>query len=74
MERRARFNHHSQGQNESIEQFITRLYQLSETSEYGDLKEEMIRDRYVVGIRDQSLSERLQLDPALMLDKAKTLT
>ena len=34
----------------------------------------MIRDKIVVGIRDQSLSERLQLDPTLTLDKAKTLT
>ena len=33
----------------------------------------MIRDRIVVGIRDQSLSERLQLDSALTLEKAKTL-
>ena len=68
------FNHRSQGQNESIEQFITSLYQLAETCDYGELKEEMIPDRIVVGIRYQSLSERLQLDPELMLEKAKTLT
>ena len=40
----------------------------------GGLKEEMIRDRIVVGIRDQALSERLQVDPALTLEKAKTMT
>ena len=34
----------------------------------------MIRDRIVVGIRDQALSERLQLDSTLTLEKAKTLT
>jgi len=33
----------------------------------------MIRDRIVVGIRDSALSERLQLDPDLTLEKAKTL-
>ena len=71
---RARFNRRSQGQNESIEQFITSLYPLAETCDYGELKDEMIRDRIVVGIRDQSLSERLQLDSALTLEKAKTLT
>ena len=33
----------------------------------------MIRDRLVVGIRDHTLSERLQLDVALTLDKAKKM-
>ena len=31
----------------------------------------MLRDRIVVGIRDTALSERLQLDPELTLEKAK---
>ena len=31
----------------------------------------MIRDRLVVGIRDTSLSGRLQIDPELTLEKAK---
>ncbi len=31
----------------------------------------MIRDRLVVGICDNALSKRLQLDAALTLDKAK---
>ena len=31
----------------------------------------MIRDRLVVGIRDTSLSERLQMDPDLTLENAK---
>ena len=33
----------------------------------------MIRDRLVVGIRDKVLSERLQLDPELTLEKAKSM-
>ena len=35
------------------------------------LKEEMLRDRIVVGIRDLSLSEKLQMDPTLTLENAK---
>ena len=35
------------------------------------MKDELIRDRLVVGIRDLALSERLQLEPDLTLDKAK---
>ena len=47
------------------------LFELAENCEYGALRDEMIRDRIVVGIRDSSLSERLQLDPELSLGKAK---
>ena len=35
------------------------------------LNDEMIRDRRVIGIMDTSLSESLQMDPDLTLDKAK---
>ena len=64
---RARFNRRSQGTDESVEQFITALYSLAENCEYGALRDEMIRDRIVVGIRDRSLSERLQLNADLTL-------
>ena len=37
-----------------------------------DLHDEMIRDRIVVGLRDARLSEKLQLDPELTLEKAVT--
>jgi hypothetical protein len=70
---RARFNRRSQKEDETVEEFITSLYSLAENCSYGELKEEMIRDRIVVGIRDLALSERLQLDADLTLDKAKTM-
>ena len=47
------------------------LYDLAENCEYGNMKSEMLRDRLVVGIRDQSLSEKLQMDSDLTLEKAK---
>ncbi len=68
---RARFNTHYQRDGELIEQFITALYVLAETCEYGELKDQMLRDRIVVGIRDTALSERLQLDPDLTLEKPR---
>ena len=70
---RAQFNRRVQEHEESVEQFITSLYALSQNCQYGGLKEEMIRDRLVVGIRDNSLSERLQMDETLDLDKAKKM-
>ena len=69
----ARFNRRNQREGESAEEFITCLYNLVENCEYRDLKSEMIRDRLIVGIRDSSLSERLQTDTALTLEKAKTV-
>ena len=53
------------------EQYIMALYDLAENCEYGDMKSEMLRDRLVVRIRDQSLSEKLQMDSDLTLEKAK---
>ena len=46
------------------------IYHLAKHREYGNLREQMIRDRIVIGIRDFTLSERLHLDPELTIDKA----
>ena len=70
---RAQFNNRRQEQGESMEAFITALHKLAETCEFGALREELIRDRIVVGIQDSKLSEKLQLDKDLTLDKAVTL-
>ena len=68
---RARFNRRNQLEEESIEQYITALYELVETCEYGGFQQEMLRNRIVIGIRDQALSERLQCDAELTLEKFK---
>lgn len=34
----------------------------------------MVRDRLVVGLRDKALSQDLQMDPDLTLEKAKTFS
>ncbi|CAB3998240.1 Hypothetical predicted protein [Paramuricea clavata] len=47
---RARFNKRVQGEKESVIDFIEALYELAETCQFGDLKNELIRDRIVVGI------------------------
>ena len=67
---RAKFNMRKQEEGETVDSFITTLYELAEHCNYGDLREEMIRDRLVVGIRDSKLSETLQLDGELTLEKA----
>ena len=67
---RAKFNQRAQGQDESVENFITALHSLAEFCEYGSLKEEMICDCLVVGLRDGKLSEKLQMDASLKLKRA----
>ena len=48
------------------------LYDLVESCDYGDdIKEEMIRDRLVIGIRHSALMEKLELDATLTLKSAK---
>ena len=69
---RARFNKRSQQDGESVESFVLALYSLAEHCSYGSLHDEMIRDRLVVGLLDSKVSETLQLDPDLTLDKAVT--
>ena len=69
---RAKFNQRKQEEGESVDNFVTALYGLSEHCQYGGLRDEMIRDRIVVGLRDSSLSEKLQLEADLTLEKAVT--
>ena len=70
---RGRFNRCCQLPDEPVDHFITEIHVLAETCEFGEMKEELIRDQLVVGIQDLALSECLQLEPDLTLDKAKRL-
>ena len=55
---------------ETVDNFITDLYNLTEYCEYGALRDEMILDRLVVGLRDLKLSEKIQVDADLTREKA----
>lgn len=67
---RAKFNRRKQEPSEPVDAFITDLYCLSEHCEFGALREELIRDRIVVGLQDVKLSEKLQMDSSLTLQTA----
>ena len=64
------FNSRKQAEGETVDAFITALHTLSEHCQYGPLRDEMIRDRIVVGIRNVQLLEKLQNDSELTLAKA----
>ena len=69
---RAKFNMRKQEEGESVDSFVTALYALAEHCSYGALHDEMIRDRLVVGLQSAKMSEKLQLDSELTLEKAVT--
>ena len=70
---RAKFNSRKQQAGESVDKFIKDLYNLARYCNFGVLKDELIRDRIVVGIDNRELSEKMQLDPKLTLEKATNL-
>ena len=66
----AKFNLRFQKENESVDNFITDLFTLAQHCNYRTLHDEMVRDRIVVGLKDKTLSEKLQLEADLTLEKA----
>ena len=45
---------------------------MAEHCRFGDINDELIRDRLVFGLSDTELAERLRLDPELILEKLST--
>ena len=66
---RACFHKRNQQAGETVESFVRALYELSEHCQFHD-KDEMIRDRIVIGILDKTVSEKLQLTADLTLKMA----
>ena len=60
--KRCRFNLKRQEEGESAASLISDVYAMAEHCGYGDLHDEVILDRIVVGICNRGLSEWLQLD------------
>ena len=69
----ANFNRRRQEENESVDDFSIVLFCLAEHCKNMDLHDERVRDHIVVGIWDSRLSEKMQLDLNLTLDKATNL-
>ena len=53
-----------------MDTLIQDLYRLAENCDYGTLKDELIRDRIIVGILNDTLSNRLQAKSDLTLADA----
>ena len=66
---RYRFNTCSQQPGDSIQQFVTKLKTLAATCEFDHLKNSLIRDRIICGIRDTGAREKLLSREKLTLEQ-----
>ncbi|XP_037505811.1 uncharacterized protein K02A2.6 [Rhipicephalus sanguineus] len=64
------FNRREQEPSETVDQYVTALYNMADRCDYGDLRDRLIRDRFVLGLRDKKLCEALQMDANLTLAMA----
>lgn len=69
---RMMFQERSQKSGETVEEFLRDLQNLVRTCDYRDT-EDQVRDRFVVGLTDRAIKQKLQLTADLTLDKAVTL-
>ena len=67
---RAKFHQRLQKPDESAEAFIRALFEIAQLCDFGDNKDERVRDQLVVGTSDKTTSEKLQLEENLTLEKA----
>ena len=63
------FNNRDQEAGESIDTYASNLRSLADTCNFGALKDEMIRERIVCGVRDSSLRKQLLQVPELTLER-----
>ena len=66
---RYQFNKRDQESGESIDSYVASLRTLAKTCNYGTLLDSLIRDRIVVGIRDNGTRKRLLQEAKLTLNK-----
>ena len=64
-----KFHLRKQEPTESIEAYVAALHQLAKNSNFGQLRDRLIRDQVIVGVRDDSIREKLPADKQLTLDK-----
>ena len=67
---RAKFHKRKQEDGESVEAFIRALYDLSVNCDFKALRDDFIRDKLVIGLKNKELSEELQMKSELTLSMA----
>ena len=64
------FHNTEQQAHETIDQYLIKLRRLAEPCQFGNLEDEMVRDRLVLGCRDSAVRTRLFREKSCDLKKA----
>ena len=64
------FNTRTQEASKTIDQYVNELKLIAKNCSYGDLEDQLIRDRIICGIRSEMVKQRLLRAEDLTLDKA----
>ena len=67
---RFKFHQRSQGENESVAQYVAKLRKLSERCNFGEYLEQALRDHLVCGLVNEKVQQRLLSESDLLLKKA----
>ena len=67
---RYKFHKAQQEESETVRQYLAKLQKLAETCEFGQYREEAIRDRFVCGLCSQSIQRKLLAEATLSLQTA----
>ena len=70
---RFKFNSRFRKSGESMATFAAELRKMSQHCNFGDTLEDMLRDRSVVGIKDDAVQRRLLAEPNLTLQRAQEI-
>ena len=70
---RYRFNTRVQGRQENVDQYLTELRLIARNCSFGDLEDQLIRDRLVCGTNSEEVRQRLLRVEELSLDKAVSI-
>lgn len=65
---RASFHKRVQTDEETVEDFVEGLRNIANNCEFGSMKDELIRDKIIAGLKDTQLSYQLQLENNLTLE------
>ena len=66
---RYKFNNRNQDLNESIDTYASALRALASTCDFGELKDQLIRDRIVCGMQNNAVRRKLLQEPKLTLGR-----
>ena len=66
---RYKFNNRNQDLNESIDTYASALRALASTCDFGELKDQLIRDRIVCGMQSNAVRRKLLQEPKLTLGR-----